>query len=577
MLVQGANSVVYATTSDSVLESSDFGSTWQTAALVANSTIEAAAFVDAGQTIYLGLMKGQGSSLDAILLRSTDGGGNFTTLMTVPSGATFNTIAVSPTNPNVLWVSIFENYQSTEGLYYSTDGGTSWTPFALIGPQYVAIDPQDPYVVYAGNDWGLYKSVDGGPLQAFPLSFDIRDITFGETNDTILVGADQGLFVTHDGGTTWDGLNHRANNLITSVAATDSRIIFEAQDYTMPVVSCDNGTSWTTGSGGCTTFYGQTQESGYVVADPYNDSWVMIYAQPVAEPDKTSALVSHDGGVTFASMRGLPNETGYSTWSYGYSASLIAFAPTAETAYFAGGAVYKTLNGGSNWSLLASSPANASGVAVSFQDSSLVYAVNSTGLFVSRDAGESWSLAHPDRFGALSKAYFPESVAVDQENGSVVMVGNPYCGCLERSTNGGVNMANQTWGFLSWPSTWHLGSYLLSSGRVALVILTGSSLYVSFDFGTTWARFAQGLPGNSLMSFHLSAQGDGFVATYGFGLWEWRSLSAAFDAAPVRGPIPGPPPFSAWTVVFAVLGVAGVAGVCAALAFWRRRSGKRKG
>ncbi len=570
---------VIATTSSSILKSTDFGSTWQRMASVENFFIEAAAFLNSGQTIYLGGWRTEGSSSRVVLIRSTNGGVDFSTLQTFPEAATFNAIAITSSNPSVVWIATFESYQTTRGLYRSTDGGTSWTPTSTpdYSPQYVALDPQNLNVVYVGNDIGLYRSVDGGPFQALLRGFDVRTIDFGENNDTIFVGTDQGLFVTNDGGTTWDGLNRRANNLITSIATTSSRIIFEAQDYTRPVISCDNGSAWTTYPGACTTISGRTQESGFVVVDPYNDSWVMIYAEPVVWPGSTSALVSHDGGQTFASMSGLPNRTGYDSYRYGYSSSVIAFAaPTGQTAYFAGGAVYKTVDAGNTWSVLSDSPVNASGVAVSYQNPNLVYATNSTGLFISRDAGASWSLANLHQNGAFPDLYLPQSVQVDQGNSSVVVVGLPYCACFERSTDGGFNMTLLTTDFLTWSGTLKLYSYLLPSGRVALVMMTSNSLYASFDFGATWAQFALGLPSDSLTSFFLSARGHGYVATYGYGLWEWRNLSAAFEAAPIQGPIVsrplGPPAPLDWIVVLGLLATAVAVVVWVVLA--RRRRGR---
>lgn len=580
VLIQEADSVVFATTSNSILRSVDFGSTWQTVATITASTIQAAAFANAGETILLGLEQRQGLSSNAMLVRSTDGGRDFSTELTIPGATAFNAIALNALDPSIVWVSVFEGYQSNAGLMYSSDGGVTWYPMftPLASPQYVAIDPQNRDVVYVGNDFGVYKSINRAPLQWFYGDFDTRNILFGATNATILIGTDQGLFVTGDGGSTWTSLNDRANNLITSVAASSSRIVLEAQDYTAPIVSCDNGTSWTVYPGACTTIRGPTQETGFAIVDPYENSWLMLYAQPVVNSTLTSALVSHDGGGNFVPMSGLPNQSACRGCYYGYPSSLIAFSPAGETAYFAGQLVHKTTDGGTTWHSLGGSPTNAVGLAVNYQDPDTVYALNSTGLYISNNAGTNWYPAHLDHMGTRPIGYVLGSVAVNPENGSQVIVGSSLCACLERSTDGGSNMTPLTADFLTTWSVWHLYLSVLPSGRVALMVLGTSALYASFDFGLTWAQFAQGLTDSLFTSFSMTPVGTGLISTYGNGLLANRNLSAAFDAAPTTGPIstsPGPTqPFPYAELIVVTLVSAIVTLEVTRVIIQRRRSGK---
>src|SRR3712207_6331906 len=74
-----------------------------------------------------------------------------------PGGGSVTSLALHPTNPNVL-------YAAVSGVVYrSVNGGASWVEIPLSGRvTEVVLDPSRPTTVYALSPEGVLKSVNGG-------------------------------------------------------------------------------------------------------------------------------------------------------------------------------------------------------------------------------------------------------------------------------------------------------------------------------------------------------------------------------------------------------------------------------
>ena len=111
--------------------------------------------------------------------KSTNKGIDFTPVF--DRGGSFNLccVKVDPKNSNVIWLGTGENSNPRssmigDGLYKSTDGGTTWNRVGLPNSEHlgnIIIDPRNSDVVYvasqgplwsSGGDRGLYKTTDGG-------------------------------------------------------------------------------------------------------------------------------------------------------------------------------------------------------------------------------------------------------------------------------------------------------------------------------------------------------------------------------------------------------------------------------
>ena len=112
----------------------------------------------------------------------------------------------SKSNPDVLFC-------GTEGseIYKSIDRGLNWQPasrnLSMRAVLSVEIDPVNPLIVYAGDNNGLFKTLDGGEnwVQVLTVSqMGVNDIAVHPTNPAIvLVAAGKGLWRSENGGSTW--------------------------------------------------------------------------------------------------------------------------------------------------------------------------------------------------------------------------------------------------------------------------------------------------------------------------------------------------------------------------------------
>ncbi len=116
---------LYEVTSNSLIVSNDFGSTWHQL-YAFKGTTTTATFLDGGRTIYVGLTYNGAFEV----LKSSDGGLDFSELWsTSASFVTLSHIEVDPSNASVVWAVFFDYPVNT--LYLSLDGGNSFEPANL--------------------------------------------------------------------------------------------------------------------------------------------------------------------------------------------------------------------------------------------------------------------------------------------------------------------------------------------------------------------------------------------------------------------------------------------------------------
>lgn len=160
-----------------------------------------------------------------------------------PEGGLVYTIEVAPTD-STRW------YAGTaRGLFWSADGGESWTRAAeIVAPvPYVSVDAEDPSVVYFGTEDQTYRSRDGGstvqqlelPFHEFRIS---EVLAHPEDGGTVYVAGKceaifkqavpqyherAGIFRSTDGGETWQLLEN-SDRCVESLAfdSENSNIIY---------------------------------------------------------------------------------------------------------------------------------------------------------------------------------------------------------------------------------------------------------------------------------------------------------------------------------------------------------------
>src|SRR5829696_323240 len=227
-----SSSTVYAGTGSGVFKSSDGGETWRSAnrGLSDTDLFDLAADPQHPMTLYAATQTGLFKSADAAVSWQ-------------PTGLTrMNAIAVAvhPRRSAVVYVG------QDRGVFKTSDGGEHWRKVARGRRVFaLAIDPRQPRTVYAGTGRGVIKTIDGGATwMVMSRGLFIRE-TPGEVEHrlaegfitslavdprnprTLYAGCDYGVFKSSDAAGTWkrvrNGLPHLKKYSQVGSLAVDPR------------------------------------------------------------------------------------------------------------------------------------------------------------------------------------------------------------------------------------------------------------------------------------------------------------------------------------------------------------------
>ncbi len=249
-------------------------------------------------------------------------------------------VVLDPSNPEIVWVGTGENVGGRhvgfgDGVYKSSDGGSSWENMGLEESQHISeiiVDPTDSNTVYAaaqgplwspGGERGLFKTIDGGRTWDNLLSdgewtgvtdmvMDPRDpkVVYAATwqhHRTVAAvidgGPESGIHKTTDGGASWTKLSKglpKGNMGKIGLAVSPQK-----PDVIYAVIELDNreGGVWRSSNRGASwekrseTVSGATGPHYYqeVVASPH--AFDRIYMMDFR------IQVSDDGGRTFRRIK----------------------------------------------------------------------------------------------------------------------------------------------------------------------------------------------------------------------------------------------------------------------------------
>jgi photosystem II stability/assembly factor-like uncharacterized protein len=169
---------------DGVYRSRDAGKTWTHAGLAATQAISRIRVDPSNADVVFVAALGHpyAANEDRGIFRSRDGGRNWQRVLYRNERTGGADLAIDPTNPRVLYASLWEVYRKPwvlwsggagSGLFKSVDGGDTWAelttapgfPAGVLGKVTIAVSPADPRRVYANveaKDGGLYRSDNGG-------------------------------------------------------------------------------------------------------------------------------------------------------------------------------------------------------------------------------------------------------------------------------------------------------------------------------------------------------------------------------------------------------------------------------
>lgn len=188
------------------------------------------------KVIYVGAASGG-------VWKSQNGGSAWESIFDDAPTQNIGAVAVQQDNPSVVWVGTGEGNPRNSmnlglGLFKSVDGGVSWKKVGLETSKAIhriLIDPKNPNTVYVGtmgdpftpdNNRGVFKTTDGGatwenilftnnrsgvgdmvmdpfnPSKIFAALYEHHRTPYSFTSG----GPGSGLYLTYDGGKTWDKL-----------------------------------------------------------------------------------------------------------------------------------------------------------------------------------------------------------------------------------------------------------------------------------------------------------------------------------------------------------------------------------
>ena len=229
---------------------------------------------------------------DGGIWKTSDGGTNWKPVFDNQDVSAIGALAVSSSDHNIVWAGTGEpwiirpDYSMGDGIYKSTDGGETWHHMGLDLTGHIAriiVDPHNPDRVFAcaigqayrpQHERGIFRTTDGGKTWqqvlfvnentgCSELAMDPHD------PDTLFAGMWQvaihtwdlnsggpggGVYVSHDGGTTWHkvaghGLppeDRTVGKTAVQVAPTDSNRVYALIQEGTPRFyrSDDRGQTW---------------------------------------------------------------------------------------------------------------------------------------------------------------------------------------------------------------------------------------------------------------------------------------------------------------------------------------------
>ncbi len=195
-LAQPGGRTVWAAGHDVLSRSADGGATWQEVRPSGLPSLDVHGFaVDPRNPArLLAAIAGEG------LFQSTDGGTSFT-LVSRQVGPGVMALAILPSGR------VLAGDMATGTLVASSDGGRTWTPGVRASVMGLAVNPADPKRVLASGP-GVLLSTDGGAgwRQTLQLDRGSGPVAWSKSSPrtAYVVGLDRSLYRSTDAGATWE-------------------------------------------------------------------------------------------------------------------------------------------------------------------------------------------------------------------------------------------------------------------------------------------------------------------------------------------------------------------------------------
>ena len=502
-----------------------------------------------------------------------------------------NCIAFHPTNSSIMWAGT-----PAGGLWRTTNGGTSWSPLtdnmAVLGVNAIAVHPTNPNILYIAtgdafgghtSSIGVMKSENGGTTwTSTGLSFSVNSLKriaqlmINPANPAILLAAtSDGIYRSTNSGANWSLVYNQG-------FCWDIR--FKPGDPNT-VHACTGNSVLRSTNGG---------QSFSVIGSVPGSSRMALAVTP-ANPDMVVALSSTPNGAFNGLYRSLNNGLGYSLMSsfpnllnsepdgsgsdgQGWYDLCVSISPTNANTIFVGGVnLWRSVNGGANWSLVNhwQNFGAPPGVAVvhadkhflGWRDNNTLFQGCDGGIYRSTNNGTSWTdLSNTmviSQMYRLSVSQADNKVITGlQDNGTKlrgttgswtdviggdgmdchihptnanVLYGSVQRGKLFRSLNGGSSWTNISDNIPGQPvGAWVTPMTLASNGT----LFAGyTDVWRTTNQGTSWTKISFGLSANNLTSLAVApSNSDVLYASDEFSIYRTTNGGNSWSVAPFSRP-----------------------------------------
>lgn len=562
----GPSDIVLAATDAGIFRSTDGGKSFSLVASVAGQRAWSLVRTSVG---WLASMAPYYAGAAGSLMYSVDHGATWRSIPNggnVFSGAGRATLGVAKPGETVVYAfAAASTGNAQKDLYKSVDGGLNWTALGITGKapinpnddqtdmnimkaqawygQMLLVDPQDKArnTVYIGGELSTAKTVDGGNSWTL-----LSNWLPGNANGTVSVpyvhadhhaaatiglddrkgivfGTDGGIFVSTDGGKTFNSKKNRG--LVTFLSQTVASSTFTPQSVVTGMQ--DTGTRARLDSSG--TF---NQVFG---GDGEGVGW--------SQANNARTVMSAEYFLCFFPGL-LPNTLiNYNDPSINCQQTDIFYVPVATPTasadptglmFFSAelSGVWFTVDGGTNINYLSyrgynGLPANFlvrptwHSLGIDTSPAMNRFAIGGTGgrLAVSLDGANSWKVVNLNGFGFSSYVSSPAWTAAGP---LYVASESPVAGTTRvlRSSDNGQTFAKADFGL---PDTgvYHLVVDPRDATGNSLFAATYLGVYRTRDGGQHWARFGAGLPAVRVTGLSITEDGKVLrAASYGRGIWE---------------------------------------------------------
>lgn len=449
----------------------------------------------------------------AVLFRSNDGGQSWTQVTIGPENYNFcgqqcwysHEVAAHPSNADQVLLGGMANY--VEGAE--------------------TLERVNRVIVRVSNNGGVLTDLSPNTSSATSLHPDMHVITFDPQNAQVIwAGNDGGVFKSIDGGVTWQARNEGLATLQFTGFAVNPQ-----NEAIIQGGMQDNNKAYTT-DGGATRAWTAVDvgDGGQAMIDPFNPTiWYGTrFGISFQRNDQGPALTGYWPILT----------TGIDRRDNALFYIPITFDPTTQGVFYLGtNRVYRTTNRGDSWSAISPDLSQGRGalsaIAVAPSDPKTIWAGASDGnIAVTTDSGSNWTVTTK---APLPNRYVSKLAVAPTNPQTVYAVFNGFNthtpdspGHVFKTNDGGATWVDSSGNLPDVPTL----SIVLDHNKPGVIYIgTDAGVFQSINDGGTWTPFNNGMPNVAVMDLAFNGFGNLlFAATHGRSIFR-----VVLEAAPAPG------------------------------------------